>query len=287
MNIMKYIYVILICFASLNMKAQVGINNTDPQQLLHMSGTTTNVRVEGLNETNNTENLGPDSTTRVYVNGDGDLILGSPSDTVELLVDSENYLEDVENPTNLVNQTGNAFGYTIGGNPTDFAGDQFTLTRNAILEVNYSVTWSVYKTSGSNGRIEDPNARVVQTGLYFRTVTDPSDAYDGPAVIYDVDGVAINGGPWCIDVNASGTVCQETGGMIALNGQFYVNTHKGKGAYKNFKNTGTDYVKLGPGTYVALFAGQLAVGNVSGTGAVKMYLGAGKDELQIIAHYYE
>lgn len=287
MDIMRCIFIIFIGIVSFSLNAQVGINTTDPQQTVHVAGNTANVRVDGLNETNNTANLGSNSTTRVYVNADGDLILGSSSQTVELLVDSENYLEDVEDPTSLVNQTGNAFGYEIAGNPLDFAGDQFTLTKNAILEVNYSVTWSVYKTSGSNGRIEDSHARVVQTGLYFRTVTDPTDPYDGPAVINDVDGVPINGGPWCIDVNASGTICQETGGLIALNGQFYVNSHKGKGAYKNFKNTGTDYVKLGPGTYVALFAGQLAVGDVSGTGAVKMYLGAGKDELQIIAHYYE
>ena len=284
---MKLYFVIFIGIASLSLNAKVGINNTDPQQTVHVSGTTANVRVDGLNETNNTANLGSDSTTRVYVNADGDLILGSSSQTVELLVDSENYLDDVEDPTSLVNQTGNAFGYEIAGYPLDFAGDQFTLTKNAILEVNYSVTWSVYKTSGDNGRIADTHGRVIQTGLYFRTVTDPSDPYDGPAVINDVDGIPINGGPWCIDVNASGTVCQETGGLIALNGQFYVNSHKGKGAYKNFKKTGTDYVKLGPGTYVALFAGQLAVGDVSGTGAVKMYLGKGKDELQIIAHYYE
>ena len=287
MKVMKYIYAILIGLASLPTFAQVGINNTDPQQKVHVSGTTSNVRVDGLNETNNTSNLGSDSTTRVYVNADGDLILGSSSQTVELLVDSENYLDDVEDPTSLITQTGNAFGYSIAGYPMDFAGDQFTLTRNAILEVNYSVTWSVYKTSGASGRIADRHGRVVQTGLYFRTVTDPSDPYDGPAVIYDVDGVAINGGPWCIDVNAAGTVCQETGGMIALNGQFYANSDSKNGAYQNFKNTGTDYVKLGPGTYVALFAGQLAVGDVSGTGAVKMYLGKHKDELQIIAHYYE
>ncbi|MCW5520653.1 hypothetical protein J1N09_12435 [Aureitalea sp. L0-47] len=272
---------------SCTLLAQVGINTTNPQQSVHVAGSTSNVRIDGLNESNNTENLGINSTTRVYVDGEGDLVLGSESDNVQMLVDSENYLNNVENPTSLVNQTGTAFGYEIAGYPTDFAGSTFTLTKNAIVEVNYSVSYSLYKTSGASGRIDDQHARIVQTGLYFREVTDPTDPYAGPAVINDLDGIPINGGPWCIDVNASGTVCLETGGLLALNGQFYANNSNRNGEYKNFWNTGTDYVKLPPGTYVALFAAQLAVGNVSGTGAVKMYLGSGADEMQIIAHYYD
>ena len=266
---------------------QVGINTTSPQQTVHVAGATANARLEGLNATNNNDNLGAQSTTRVYIDANGDLVLGGSSDTVELLVDTDNYLADVEDPTSLVNQTGTAFGYEIAGDPIDFTNHQFTLTKNAIVEVNYAVSFSLYKTSGANGRIDDEHARIVQTGLYFREVTDPTDPYDGPAVINDVDGVPINGGPWCIDVNAAGTICQETGGLLALNGQFYVNSDNSNGEYRDMWNTGTDYVKLPPGTYVALFAGQLAVGSVSGTGAVKMYLGSGNDELQIIAHYYD
>ena len=284
---MKIGYLFIALVVSSTLSGQVGINTTNPQEKVHVAGTTANVRVEGLNSTNNANNLGSNSTTRVYVDGDGDLVLGGATDTVELLVDTENYLDDVENPTSLVNQTGTAFGYEIAGNPIDFTNHQFTLTKNAIVEVNYAISYSLYKTSGASGRIDDEHARIVQTALYFREVTDPTDPYDGPAVINDVDGVPINGGPWCIDVNASGTVCLETGGLIALNGQFYANGDSRNGEYENMWNTGTDYVKLPPGTYVALFAGQLAVGDVSGTGAVKMYLGPGKDELQIIAHYYD
>ncbi len=282
----RTILILIILFNSA-VYAQVGINTTNPQQQLHLAGSSTNVRVDGLDSMNNFQNLGAQSSTRVYVDADGDLTLGTSANTVEMLVDTDNYLQDVENPTSLVNQTGTAFGYEIAGNPTNFSAHQFTLTKNAIVEVNYSVSFSLYKTSGANGRIDDGHARIVQTAVYFRQVTDPTDPYAGPAVINDVDGNPINGGPWCIDVNASGTVCLETGGLIALNGQFYVNTDNSNGEYRGMWNTGTDYVKLPPGTYIALFAGQLAVGDVSGTGAVKMYLGSGKDELQIIAYYYE
>ncbi len=284
---MKWNFTIAIAFITTLMVGQVGINTTSPQQTLHMEGATSKALIDGLNATNNTNNLGAGSSTRVYVNADGDLVLGDYTETIEMLVNSENYLDDVEDPTSLINQTGTAFGYDPAGVPTNFPAESFTLTKNAIVEVNYSLSWSVYKTSGANGRIDDTHARVIQTGLYFRQVTDPGDPYAGPAVVNDVDGNPINGGPWCIDVNASGTICQEIGGLIGLNGQIYVNSDSRNGAYRNFVNVGTDYVKLGPGTYVALFAAQLAVGSTTGTGAVKMYLGSGVDDLQIIAHYYE
>ena len=74
--------------------------------------------------------------------------------------------------------------------------------------------------------------------------------------------------------------------MIGLNGQFYNNADDKNGAYQNFQNTASDYITLPPGTYCAFFAGQLAVGSTAGTGAVKMYLGSGNDDLQIIAFYF-
>lgn len=275
-------------FACLTCYGQVGINNTNPQEELHISGANSNIRVEGLSTTNNVNNLGGTSTTRVYADAEGDLILGASSEKLKILIDFENYLEDVENPTSLINQTGNAFGYDPAGEPIDLVGAQFTLTDNAIVEVNYSVSWSVYDASASpTKRLDDMRARVIQTGLYFRLVTDPLDPLSGAAVVNDLDGVPINGGPWCIDVNAAGNMCQETGGLLAINGQFYNNADSSNGAYQNFFNTASDYVKLGPGTYIALFAAQMAVGSTIGAGAAKLYLGPGKDDLQIIAHYYE
>ena len=266
---------------------QVGVNTTSPQEELHVAGANSGIRIDGLSMANNVENLGVDSNTRVFVNANGDLVLGSPSDNVQIMVDSENYLDDVEDPTSLINQTGNAFGYDPAGVPSDLVAAQFTLTGNAILEINYSISWSVYDANASpTKRLDDQRSRVIQTGIYFRLVSDPLDPMSGTAVVNDVDGVPINGGPWCIDVNAAGTVCQEVGGLLALNGQFYNNADSRNGAYQNFQNTGSDYVKLGPGTYIGLFAVQMAVGSTTGAGAAKLYLGSGKDDIQIIAHYY-
>lgn len=103
----------------------------------------------------------------------------------------------------------------------------------------------------------------------------------GPAVINDYFGNPINGGALCIT-----STCSEQAGLIAINGQIYNNESKTEGEYKSYRNSASDYVVLGPGTYTPMFAAQLAVGDTNATGAVKMYLGVDKDEMQVIAHYF-
>jgi len=278
---LKKIQLILVLLFSIIVNGQIGIKTTKPQQTIHIAGETETVRVDGLSETNNVNNIGNGATSRVHIDAKGDMVLGTATENIEILIDYENYLEDVEDSTTLVNQTSNTLGYFTAGTPIDGMAASFTLTKNAIVEVNYSVSWSVYKNTSPTGRIADEHARIVQTGLYFRY-----NDYLGSAVINDVDGNPINGGAYCIDVNSSGTVCQETGGLLAINSQFYNNGDAKNGEYRDFHNTGSDYVKLGPGTYCVMFAAQLAVGDTGGTGDVKMYLGSGNDDLQVIAHYY-
>lgn len=274
-----YIYILLLGQVAFS---QVGINTTTPQQEVHVAGATENVIVDGLNTSNHASNLGMLNTTKVYVDADGDLTLASSSRNVEILFDSENYLVDAPTPDNLVNQTGGGFGYTVAGIPlAGIVGSSFTLTKPAIIEVNYSVSWQVYKTASASGRIADVHARIIQTGIFFRETATLAP------VLTDVLGNFINDGPWCVDVNAGGTVCNEVGGMLGINGQFYNNSDSKNGEYANYHNTASDYVRLNPGTYTAFFAAQLAVGDTGGTGAVKMHLGTGNDDLQIIAHYYD
>lgn len=256
--------------------AQVGINTTTPQEELHVAGATSKVRVDGLNSPNDANNLGPGSTSPVYVDADGDLVLGTLTDNVEILFDSEDYLENPLTPENLVNQTGGGAGYTQAGIPNGRLAISFTLTKPAIVEVNYSVSYMLGKNVAPNSRIDDYRARIIQTGMYFRL-----NNYLGPAVINDYYGNPINGGPWCITSN-----CSELGGLLAINGQFYNNVSDRNGEWKSYRNTASDYVVLGPGTYTPMFACQLAVGDTLGTGAVKLYLGTQKDEVQIIAYYF-
>lgn len=253
---------------------QVGINTTTPLQGVHVGGASSTVRVEGLSYPNNPNNLGPGNTSRVFVDANGDLMLGNAQANIAILFDSENYLNDESNPSiNQITQHGYGDGFTNAGIPRDIPNSTFTLTEPAIIEINYSVTWLIEK-NGTN-RVGDGNARAVQTLLYFR-----QNDYLGPVVTHDLDGALIGG---AFEISAGSSIL---GGGLGISGQYYNNKHSLKGEYENFHNSGTDYVKLPPGTYCPMFSAQLAVSDASSAGAMKMYIGTGNDEVQIIAHYY-
>lgn len=260
----KIFYTLYILPAAL--AAQVGVNTTTPQEEVHIAGSTSTIRIEGLNAVNNPLNLGVGSSTRVFADADGDLVLGAAANNIEVLFNPFNYLADPQDTggsdANVINQTGVGSGYTIAGWPRLIGPglSTFTLTRNAIVEINYSVSWQVEK---SGNPVDDQHARVVQTLLYLRR-GGPA----GPIVTTDLDGVPLT-----------------IGYALGLNGQFFTSGSI-TAANSNMFNTGTDYVKLPPGTYTPMFAAQLAVGNTGGTGAVKMFIGGQQDEVQIIAHYY-
>lgn len=285
------------------MSSQVGINTTNPQQTLHVAGQTENVRVEGLNYPNNPNNVGPGSTTRVFVDAQGNLVLGGVEDLPPLLIDSPNYLEDQETPENIVIQVGHGTGYTATASPVDWADKVFTLVDTAIVEVSYSVTWNIYnQIDDKRKRIDDNRARVVHTGFYFMKIfdngcqtpycgqpesvptCDPSNTTDNCYVVKDADDNFINGGPWCIrPVNEN--TCTSYAGLVGLNGQYYTNSDSEHGEYQNLRTNGADYVKLPPGDYLGMFACKLEVEDTGGSGSAKLWLGPGKDELQIRIYY--
>ena len=270
------ITLVLVIYYTTCVNAQVGIGTQNPQEELHVAGPTSNIRIEGLNETNNVNNLGNINTSKVFVNEFGELVLGELSDNVQLIFDSDNYLRDVQNPTSLILQTGEGNGFSQAGIPRLGLTESFTLTQPAIVEVNYSVSWNVGKNVTPTSRIDDFRARVVQTGMYFR-----KDNYLGDPVENDYFGNPINGYLLCITAS-----CSQVAGMIAVTGQIYNNNERDRGEWRSYRNSASDYVVLGPGTYTPMFAAQLEVGDTNGTGAVKLYLGVENDEVQIIAHYF-
>lgn len=264
-----------ICLlAPLYFFAQVGIKTNNPQQGLHLAGANSTVRIDGLNYPNNPDNLGPGNVSRVFVNANGDLVLGTAKNNIEMLFDAENYLNDTkDNSVNMITQHGYGSGFDFAAVPRDIPNSTFTLTQPAILEINFSVSYNIEKNASN--RISDGYARIVQLLMYFRR-----NNYLGPVVTTDIDGNTI-GGSFVINSSSS-----TLGGGLGISGQFYTNNDASKGAIDNFHITGTDYVKLPAGTYCPMFSGQLAITDASGTGAMKMYIGTGKDEVQIIAHYY-
>lgn len=270
-KILSFIYIIV---SSLSF-SQVGINTTSPQEELHVAGSSSTVRVEGLNSTNNTLNLGDKQNSRVYVDPNGDLVLADAPADIGVLFNPANYLDDPLDTgganSNQINQTGVGSGYSQAGWPRVIGPgtSTFTLTKPAIVEINYSLSYNIYK---SGNPIDDFHARTAQFYVYLK-----SGSHTGPIVTTDYDGNPIDfaGNP----------------GALGYSGNFYTNgstTGAGgtEGYDKVFYATGHDYVKLGPGTYSPMFAGILFVANTAGTGAVKMQIGPGEDEVIIVAHYY-
>lgn len=268
---MKYIFTfVLFLGGSLVMLGQVGIHTSNPQEALHLASPWSNIKVEGLSETNNVNNLGGVNTTRVYVNALGDLTLAPVEESIEIVLDSENYLEDTGG---RLNQTGNGEGFAETGTPI---GGSFTLERDAIVEINYAVSWSIARNN--NRRINDGRARIVQTAIAFKDAEDE-------LVLNDLNGNPINSP--VDDCSDSPFInCLATPGLIGLSGQFYTNSQDLSGAFQNFHNSATDYVRLPQGTYTACFFAQLSVENTNGVGNVRALLGTGFDTVQIIAYYY-
>jgi len=263
---MKKIATIIVLLPLFSL-AQVGVNTTTPLQGVHVAKTVTSdakVRIEGLNAPNNVKNLGAGNTSRVFVNNNGDLVLGDIANETEVIFDEENYLDDPRvsggAQANQINQTGQGFGYTIAGWPRVPAACTFTLTKPAIIEVNYSLSFGRIEKN-TDSFADDGNARIFQCYMYLRR-GGPA----GPVINNDLDGNPI--------------------GLIGANGQFITNANDMSGEVDNYHNTGTDYIKLPAGTYCPMFAAQLAVSTTVGVGAVKTYIGTGKDEVQVIAHYY-
>lgn len=263
----KIILIISACFSYIITNAQVGINTTTPQEELHIAGPLSNIRIEGLNELNNPLNIGTLGKSRVFVNGDGDLVLGQVQNNVDVLFDPYNYLLDAEDGDSDIVQTGVGSGYEVVGTPRQFGEglSQFTLTRNAIIELNYSLSWRIRKNN--TRKLEDGGARIVQSFV----VLYKWDLFGTPIGVVSND---LEGNPIIL------------GGALGLNGQFYSNNDRNLGAEGFFHNVGTDYVSLGPGIYRPIFFAQIAVSNTNGVGAVKCWFGGGIDEVQIIAHYY-
>lgn len=272
---MKNTIFYLLLIVSISSFSQVGVNTTTPQEELHIEGATSTIRVEGLDFANNTLNLGTKENTRVYADAEGDLVLGTEPTEIELLFNPANYLDDALDTgganSNQINQTGVGAGYDEGGWPRQIGPglSTFTLTEPAIVEINYSLSYEVYK---SGIGISDHHARTVQFYIYLR-----ENAPNGAIVSTDVDGNPIDfaGNP----------------GALGYSGQFYTNGNSDgasglEGYDKKFYATGHDYVKLGPGTYCPMFSGIMFVANTAGTGAVKMQIGGGDDEVVVVAHYY-
>jgi hypothetical protein len=135
----------------------VGINETIPQQALHLGSPTSTVRVEGLNETNNSYNLGATNTYPLYVDNLGSLTLRNSgafnSDGNDAFVSVPNSTIILLNGDNDGIADGEILNFTI------------TTSRPTIVLVKYTLSFEVFQNVSEN-KLTDKLARRINT--YFR-----------------------------------------------------------------------------------------------------------------------
>jgi len=177
---MKSYYLSLFFTSIVFSQPGVGIGTTNPQQKLHIASSTGTMRVESLNDVNNTYNGGDvngdsdltNDTYPLYVDGDGVMTLEfTPLYNSEYSDALDHTLLPTSDVTLLANDgdgvaTENLFTYTV------------TVNRAAILEVKYNLSFEVYQDAFGT-KITDYLSRRIST--YFKIDGLPTNRKYGPA----------------------------------------------------------------------------------------------------------
>lgn len=156
---MKKYILLLFCFP---LFAQVGIGTTNPQETLHLGGTTSTIRIDGLNTANNVLNNGV--STNVVVDAQGNLKLSNNSSNVSILVDSNDI---ITTNIGLNTPTGALISSTI-----------YTTTINIafprLVNIKSSVSADFYKNN-AYVPLNDGNARIIGSSLIVNGIVKDKD----------------------------------------------------------------------------------------------------------------
>lgn len=153
---------LLLCNFLFSQTGSVGIGTTNPQQKLHLGNTVGTLRVESLDKDNNEANGGninPAATYPLYVDSNGVLSLKT---STFINSDGTDAINNATIPAcNIRMTTGDADGKV----ESTFYTYTINVTRAAILEVRYNVSFEVYQSevSGTLTMIRDGGARRVST----------------------------------------------------------------------------------------------------------------------------
>ena len=232
--------------------AQIGIGTVNPQEDLHVFGATATVRIEKLNSTNSPlyndgVNLAP-----VYVDGNGDLVLGNGTGSsgqlpLNFLIDITNFIPDspgVYSGTGTVinNDTSES---TDSGQLTSVA---ITVPQDAMAEVKYGVSMLISGTdinTGTLSYITYEEAIMVET--YF-----------------------------VVDLDSDGLSATELAKVYGRKGQYYETNYGGSIGYPYMN--GQAYLTLPAGNHTLYFYGQV---NDQTTSYTSVGFGGATDYLKI------
>ena len=185
--------------------AQVGIGITNPQEALHVAGTNANIRIDGLNSTNNSKNMGGSDMYNVMVDADGNLSLSGLS--------GELSSEDSMVSPVVIQTTANA-----GMNSNQLYSKSFTLDQKALVVITYYVSMDFEDTAAA--AIVDGRAKIAHNYWYLGDGTSPdttksygmtsavyfnSDTLTASGYVYNSRSVTIplNAGTYSVHLNGA------------------------------------------------------------------------------------
>jgi hypothetical protein len=179
----KIFFLLILCLVPFpTLYSQVGVDTSNPQQTLHIAGSTGTLRVDSLNGTNNDNNGGDadgdtdptNDTYPLYVDENGEF-------TLELSIfensDDTDAFDDTTLPTSTVTLLAND-GDGIA--TTTIKTYSITVSRPTVIEAKYGLSFNIYLNSLYTD-ITDNYARRVQT---YITVTGQTRKYAAASKVY-------------------------------------------------------------------------------------------------------
>ena len=122
---------------TINNSGEVGINNINPQKDLHIGGVNSTIRIDGLNTTNNGNNIAADPVP-VYVNNNGDLVTQPPLIQSFMPLNLRNFTNEVS----ITSTTGASVD-------RDLNTSTITLTQRSLVEYSYQFSVTITKADGT------------------------------------------------------------------------------------------------------------------------------------------
>jgi hypothetical protein len=227
-----FVTYMFILMNSLNY-GQVGIGTTNPQQELHIKGSSTTIRIESLDVTNSPLLNDGIKLAPAFVDGDGNISLygsgGLGIEPLNFLIQVPNFI--IDNPYGHpapYDETGIVINSTEiqSENVGEIGAVELTVPREALIEVKYGVTIYI---RGSNMQLSPPWAETtpgeaVQIGIYF-----------------------------CVDLNNNGLSAEELNKKYGIKGLYYESNYGGIPGHPYMNGQG--YMELPQGTHKIYFFG--------------------------------
>lgn len=236
---------LLLLFITFHSYAQVGIGTSDPQADLHIAGTTSTIRIESLNNTNQPVLNDGIKLAPAYVTADGDItikpsgyVVGGPAGSVaplNFLLTYKNFIPDgVEGARTVIN---NGLGTTLVSGL--IYSLPFTSPQSALVEVKYGITIALSATDFNTANVpltDPPTYGTNFTGWSCRTFR-----------IY-----------FCIDLNNDGLSAIELSKRYGIKGQAYTSGSQGSLGYAYMNSQG--YANIPAGNHSLKFFGEVEDG---------------------------